>query len=294
MSTAYRRSKVRLPGDVRLSLEDAIEENGRSIGRVQSTGKRTQLEVALSARLHRLVKSAIPRFSLDRGFEFSNTVAFGERQCFLQSVIIAGFLQKAGVHAGVVMVYRNIRGEESNNGHAVTLVKLSNGHDLIVDASDPVPFVEQQGLFIRDRGYIYVKPVYEKRGHTILYYIAAANGRKIASSRADTLDYDFIRSQFYYYRGERAPGGVFAQKKTKAGLLASARALQRSVRLSPGNPLAVYMLGRAMNSLGDAGRADMLFVKAYRLYSGYGWVPAGAKETYALARSRKPARAGSL
>ena len=60
----------------------------------------------------------------------------GQRQCFLQSVLIAGLLQRMGISAGVAMVYRNPRGEESNNGHAVTLVKLPDGDDLVADAAE--------------------------------------------------------------------------------------------------------------------------------------------------------------
>ena len=62
-------------------------------------------------------------------------------------MIIAGLAQDMGVNAGVVMVYKNIEGAPTNNGHAVALFKLAEGKDIIVDASDPIPFVEQKGLF---------------------------------------------------------------------------------------------------------------------------------------------------
>lgn len=286
MDAAYSKSPVRLPNTNSPSFKEAVDKNARIIASMTGVEKKTQAEIELSARLHKLIKNIIPRFSLDRGFEFTNTVILGERQCFLQSVVIAGVLQKTGVNAGVVMVYRSISGDESNNGHAVVLVKLPNGRDLIVDASDPVPFVEQKGLFVYDNGYKYVKPVYDTTNHQIRYYTAESNGRKIPASRVRTLDYNFICSQFYYYRGERAPGGVFAEKKTTAGLQSSVKALRQSVRLSPGNPLAVYMLGRAVNALGKTDKADPLFIKAHRLYNSYGWLPAGPKDTYTLARSR--------
>jgi hypothetical protein len=210
METAYSKSTVRLPNTSSPSFTEAVDKNSRALARITGVNKKTQAEVEFSARLHKLIKDIIPRFSLDRGFEFANVITRGERQCFLQSVIIAGILQKTGVDAGIAMVYRSISGQESNNGHAVVLVKLPNGRDLIVDASDPVPFVEQRGLFVNHHGYKFVKPVYNKADHQILYYTAESNSSRIAASRVKTLDYNFIRSQFYYYRGERAPGGVFA------------------------------------------------------------------------------------
>jgi hypothetical protein len=59
------------------------------------------------------------------------------------------------------------------------------------------------------------------------------------------------------------------------------------VVLSPGNPLSVYMLGRAVNALGKTDKADPLFIKAHRLYNTYGWLPAGPKDTYTLAKTRQ-------
>src|SRR5207244_2849315 len=120
--------------------------------------------------------------------------------------LIAGLLQSADVYAGVAMVSKNIKGLAINNAHAVTLVKLANGKDIIVDASDPEPFARQKGLFVRTRDYRYVEPAFEEDSSTILFYRAAAGGQKIETRSVRTLDYEFLRSQFAYYRGERAPG----------------------------------------------------------------------------------------
>jgi len=53
----------------------------------------------------------------------------------------------------------------------------------------------------------------------------------------------FIQSQFWYYRGERAPGGLLAEKSDDGWPRRRTRCAP-SVRLCPKNPLAVYMLGR--------------------------------------------------
>ena len=100
----------------------------------------------------------------------------------------------------------------------------------------------------------------------------------------------FIRSQFYYYRGERVEGGVLAMSKTPQGLEKAARNLRISVELCPRNPLSVYMLGRACLAQGSADEARACLERANALYEKFGWVPAGAVEYLDLAR--KPA-AGS-
>jgi hypothetical protein len=59
-----------------------------------------------------------------------------------------------------------------------------------------------------------------------------------------------------------------------------------SVRGCPRNPLAVYMLGRTYERLGEAVPAQRQFQAAYNLYKSFGWTP----PTVASAmRSRKPA-----
>ncbi len=93
----------------------------------------------------------LPKFSLDRGYEFRHSVDRLERQCFLQSVLIAGLMQRMGMEAGVVMIYRNQKGEASNLGHATVVLKLDNGRDIMVDASDPHPFMRHRGVFAAHR-----------------------------------------------------------------------------------------------------------------------------------------------
>jgi hypothetical protein len=281
MEEAYQRGPVRYPGKESLTLEQLIEAKRQEFAALDPA-QRAAAETELGGWLHKMVKKTIPRFSLDRGFEFTNVVRYGERQCFLQAVLIAGLLQAAGADAGVEMVSRNIAGTETNNGHAVALLKLPNGTDIIVDASDPEPFVRQQGLFVRAGSYRYVTPVYAEGSGVIHGYRAVSGGGEIPVSRVRTLDAAFIRSQFFFYRGERAPGGLLGQPPTPEGLEAEAGYLRQSVQLSPQNPLAVFTLGRTYLRQGKTAEGRAVIQEAYRTYTQAGWVPAGPREYLAL------------
>ncbi|MFA6449344.1 MAG: hypothetical protein WCX65_07755 [bacterium] len=289
MSDAYEKSNLKYPGKESLPLDEFLNEQQRELAAMADVTAKTKAELELAAWLHKLIKKVIPKFSLETGFEFCNTAACGERQCFLQSVLIAGLLQSMGVDGGTVMVYKNIRGEASNNGHAAVLVKLPDSRDVIVDASDPEPFQRQQGLFafLYEGQYIFADPVYENDAPTIIGYVAPWGGRPIERQRIRTMGNAFISSQFWYYRGERAPGGIFAPKKTGQGLSMSKNYLQTSVNLCPWNPLAVYMLGRVYWAEGDRKGARPLFERAAVLYEKYGMLPAGPDEYLKLSRSKK-------
>lgn len=255
---------------------------------ITDTKARAVGERDLCANLHKAIKKQIPRFSLDRGFEFANTVKFGERQCYLQSVVIASLLQRAGVPAGVAMVSRNEKGAYCNNGHAVAIARLADGNDIIVDASDPAPFMTHQGLMVQVpqmAGYAYVEPVYDT-AHRITAYRSQRGGKVLLPSAVAMLDVPFLRSQFTYYRGERTPGGLFTPPLvTRAGLAQSEKWLQKSVAECPRNPLAVYMLGRVQDRQGKIAPASQSYNNAYLLYTRYGWVPDA--EIRALAAIKK-------
>ena len=258
------------------SLQDAVRNEAQRLRSAAAKAQRAKAEVDLCRRLHRFVKAAIPRFSLDRGYEFSNVVRYGERQCLLQATLLAGVLQACGVDCGVAMVYRNPQGQESNNGHAVTLVKLADGRDLLLDASDPEPFAKHQGLLVRIDGYQYVVPLYQDE--YLVGYRLQVNGREMQTRFVRPLDYDFVRSQFWFYRGERAPGGLLAARRTSRGLAASVEALRKSVSICPGNNLAVFSLARAYLMQGNAGLAVEFVRRAHSLYQQYGWEPPGPKQ----------------
>jgi hypothetical protein len=270
---------------------DVADAERRALQAIPNTANRTARERAFCAALHTAVKAAIPRFSLDRGFEFVNTVRYGERQCFLQSVLVAGVLHSAGMKAGVAMVYRNDKGDYSNNGHAVPVAHLSDGTDIIVDCSDPTPFIRQQGLFLRDaktNGYRYVEPVYSGKTPTIVAYKAQANGAKLSTSAVRGLDIPFLRSQFSYYRGERTPGSLLGPgKPTSAGLAAAAARLKEGIRQCPQNPLAQYMLGRVYMKTGQLAEAQRQLDVACKIYAGSGWVPPGEQEALKVVRRQR-------
>lgn len=230
-------------------------------------------ERAAAEDVWRRIKKTIRHFSLDRGFEFSNTVAYNERQCFLQSVFLSGVMQKAGYNAGVVMVWRNPQGQTSNNGHAVTVLRMANGKDILVDDSESEPFPEHTGLFMRLGGtYKYVMPIFEKDS-TISGYKPASGGQTIKNTYLTTLDVPFLRSQFDYYRGERTPGGFMGKPQTAAGLAQSEKWLRRSLQRAPGNPLSQAVLMDVLLAEKKPSEAAPVRQTAVALYAKYGWAP---------------------
>lgn len=275
--------KAQLGGQRGPSWQSALGARRKELAAVRGE-KRVALERDTAAWLHRAVKAIIPNFSLERGFEFTSTAARGERQCLLQSVLIAGALQNLGLSAGVVMVWRNEKGQESNLGHAVTLLRLSSGEDLLVDASDPQPFMRHSGLLLRDQagGEHFLTPHYT--GTSSIDGYRAEGGGAQAVSGVAPLSTAFLRSQFYYYRGERAPGGFLGKPPTAQGLAASARFLERAQALDPHNPLAVYVLGHVYRRQGRLSEARAQFRKGYALYLQDGHVPDGPKAAFAWAQ----------
>lgn len=257
------------------SWTEKLEKQRAQRTRLKSVWLRTGAERAEIADLHRWLKKAIPRFSLDRGFEFPSVVSTGERQCLLQSVLLASMLQKSGIDAGAVMVFRNAEDGESNIGHVVTIIKLAHGHDVLADASHKAPFVRQNGLFVwvKDMGYRFVRPVFFPGSTEIRSYRLTATGRTVPIAGVRGLDIAFLRSQFVYYRGERVPGGIPSRRPTKAGLLAQSKWFRQSLARCPSNPISMYMLGRVYLQTGRISDSGQLLDKAYNLYRAAGWVP---------------------
>ena len=266
------------------TLNQALARHRAQLQTFTDLREKAALERATAAWLHKTVKTLIPKFSLERGYEFASAVRHGERQCLLQSVLIAGLLQEAGLDAGVVMVWQNQEGKISNLGHAVALLRLSEGKDLLVDASDPTPFMRHRGLYLWDlaaRDYRFVEACYAP-DDTILGYARKGDGGRLAPRQTRPLDVAFLHSQFDFYRGERAPGGLLGPS-TPTGLAASARFLERAARQQPRNPLAVYALGhvyRKQNRL-EAARAQ--YRRGHRLYLRQGFLPDGPREALAWA-----------
>lgn len=233
-------------------------------------------EMQLATSLHSIVRKMLPVFSLERGFEFAEAERHGKRQCLLQSVLISSLLQKAGLQSGIVMIFRKWDGETSNNGHNVAMLRLSDGTDVLVDASHREPFVDHRGLFVRNSrgGYLYIDPIYSPSQHGVITgYKKEASHAKISGEKVAVLDNAFIDSQFDYYRAERTEHGVMDRASFRSGVNKSIEYLKSSLQKCPDNPLPVYMLGRAYRMNGDVDRARVQYRRAWRMYSEYGWVP---------------------
>lgn len=284
---AYTTSPARLPGQT--TLRAALASRARAVRAGGDAGGRAQEELRTAVWAYRLLKTTIPRFSLSRGFEFAWTVRYGERQCLLQSVLLAGLLQAAGADAGVAMVWKNMAGQESNNGHAVTIVRLADGRDVEIDASEPRPTATHQGLFVaeaRTGRYRFVEPVFDRSGMIVAYRPAAGGHPPLRPREIRLLGVAFLRGQFHYYRGEQVAGGLVNGPTTAAGLRAAARRLEMAVQVDPHNPLAVYMLGRVYLRSGQRERARSRLLEAYRLYAQAGHIPEGPRAALAAAGAR--------
>jgi len=260
------------------SIGKWADNQHRQLSRLSAKAKAEAILKA-GADLHALVKKTIPKFSLERGYEFYYTVTKGERQCFLQSVLISGILQRAGVDAGVVMVWKNEKGSESNLGHAVVLARNVDGTYFLVDASDPHPFMTHQGLFgTVGNGYQFVGPSYQ--GTTITGF-GNYRGDRDKSFAVRGLDANFLQSHFDFYRGERAEGGFMGSPRTPAGLAESAKYLERAVKECPQNPLAVYVLGHVYRYMGRTADAKRQYQAGFALYQKAGYVPPGPRAAVA-------------
>lgn len=281
---AYAKTpQAKLEGYPNLGLMMALAQRKKELAALRDPAAKTKLELETGAWLHRLVKSTLLKFSLERGYEFTYAVARSERQCLLQSVLIAGMLQQMGIEAGAYMVWKNQQGQVSNLGHVTAVIKLSDGRDVEIDASEPTPFFTHQGIFAPIQGkYQFAEPIFNP-DHTISGYKLVATGQVVKPRAVTPLSFDYLRSQFYYYRGERAPGGFLAAPKTPEGLAASERFLRQAVRYAPENPLATYVLGLVLQREGKAEEARAYIRKGYALYEQYGYVPDGPKAAFAAA-----------
>jgi hypothetical protein len=260
------------------SLKPYLRAKRAELAKITNLNERAAAETAFGGDVWKLIKQSIRKFSLDRGYEFTSVVNTGERQCLLQSVLVSGLLQAAGVNAGTAMVYRNISGDESNCGHVVAVLRRSDGKDILVDCSDPEPFVQQQGLLMGDRtlsSYRFLRPQYGA-DHTISSYQPDDGGSPLSPQKVSPLSTNYLRSQFEYYRGERAPNG-FAQgaAATPDGLRLTLTHLEKAKRYCPDNALAMYVYGRVLWKLGDKPAATEALKTAYSLYRQYGHVPDG-------------------
>jgi hypothetical protein len=238
---------------------------------------RAAAEIRIATDAHRAIKRTVTKFSLDRGFEFALMEQNNERQCFSQSVMLTGLLQAAGLNAGVVMVYKNPKGQESNNGHAITLLRLASGRDVQVDCSHADPFTAHQGLFVaRGDTFGYVLPQMQKPPVPLMSaYDDPVRDVIYRPGQLQPLDLPFLNSMFDYYRGERVPGGLLDPKAAPAGLQRSLSYLVRATQDEPRNPLPWSVRARVELRLGQRDAAQRSVRRAMELHNRFGFMPGG-------------------
>lgn len=257
-------------------LESPEEWARQTKARLMKTTNRSEIQRLAAVQVFRIVKKSLPTFDLDKGYEFTNAAENGQRQCLLQSVLIASTLQQAGLDAGCVMVWSNEKGEVSNLGHVATLLKLNNGREMLVDASDPGPFATHTGLFMVDeakQNYRFVRPTYDDEREITAF--STADSLPVDPKEGfKALDYDYLRSQFDFYRAERIPGGFLDHHAEPEPLKKSLAFFEASVAKCDRNPLAMLCYGRTLTRLGDT-RGSETIARARGLYESYGWLPPG-------------------
>lgn len=281
LTSAYRKAGVPLGSAAASGDLMRVLEARRAALMSASPAERDRLARETGVWAHRFIKKAIPKFSLERGFEFASIVTKGERQCLLQSVLIAGMLQRAGLQAGLEMVWKSQSGQESNLGHVTSVLRLPSGAgDIMVDASEPEPTARHQGVLAWAGGqYRFLLPVYTTQDRITAYRWAGGT----ASFKADQVTFlslNYVRSQFDYYRAERAPGGVLGTgtgKATSAGLKLSEMWLQAALNSEPNNALAAGVLGNVWRKQGRLAQAKAQYLRAGALYQAQGHLPAGVQ-----------------
>lgn len=290
MEQGYRKAGVPLGSGKAKTLSAALE--ARRLAIQKATGpQRDQLAQDSAQWAHTFIKKIIPKFSLERGYEFASAIKTGERQCLLQSVLIASLLQKMGLDAGAVMVWQNQNAQESNLGHVVATLRLPSGQAMLLDdASDPHPFMTHQGLLVRQgKDYFFVHPVYS--GSRITAFDRADGQGQISLKQMRSLELSYLKSQFNYYRGERVDGGFMGaggtgnNKTTATGLAQSAKYLQAAVADNPQNALATYVLGLVERKQGQTDLAKQHIQAGVKLYQAQGHLPAGPADALKWAQS---------
>ncbi len=275
------------------SLEADLAARRSEIGAARGPEK-DELARKTAVWAHAFIKRALPRFSLERGFEFASAATTGERQCLLQSVILAGLLQRAGLDAGLVMVWNSQAGQKSNLGHVTSVLRLPGGAgDLEVDASEPGPVARHAGVLAWTAGgYRFLNAAFGSDGVIRSYARADGNGN-LRPAAVSFLGLNYVRSQFDYYRGERAPGGVLGTgtgQATAEGLKLSEQWLRRTLAEEPRNALAAGVLGNVWRKQGREAEAREQYQKAARLYTAQGHLPAGMRANLQWARNQAAAR----
>lgn len=287
LDLAYLRSHRPLAGGVTLS--QALSLRRAQLQAAPTLVEKDRLARETAAWAHALIKRAVPKFSLERGFELANFAATGERQCLSQSTVIAGLLQRAGLDAGLVMVWTSMTGQVSNLGHVTSVLRLPSGAgDLQVDASEPEPFATHSGILAwTGKGYRFMTATFSPGG-LITAYAPVGQSEPIRPRQMQFLSLAYIRSQYSYYRAERATGGVLGTgtgRATASGLQTSERLLLEALAQEPQNALAASVLGTVWRKMGKVSQARQQYLNAAALYAAQGYTPAGQQANMQWARS---------
>lgn len=275
LADAYLKGGVTLADGK--TLDEALQTRKAQLAAAKTPQERDALARETAFWAHKFIKKVVPKFSFERGFEFANIVKTGERQCLLQSTIIAGLLQKAGFNAGLVMVWKSLSGQESNLGHVTSVLRLPSGAgDLQIDASEPTPVAQHQGILAWTGGdYRFLAPQFTADG-LITGYARMDNQGTLKPSELAFLSYRYVHSQYFYYRAERAIGGILGtgtNKATPEGLKVSEANLRRALELEPRNALAQSVLGSVLRRMGRNFEAQQQFRKAAAMYATEGHTP---------------------
>lgn len=287
LADAYTKAGLPL-GDAK-TLDEALSARKAALDAAKTPQEKDALARETAAWAHKFIKKAVPKFSLERGFEFGYLVKNGERQCLLQSTIIAALLQRAGLNAGLVMVWKSLSGQESNLGHVTSVLRLPSGAgDVQVDASEPTPFATHQGILAwGDGAYRFLTPKFAADSVITAYDRADGQG-SLKANALTFLGLNYLRSQYDYYRAERAPGGIlgtFTGRATPEGLKKSEFYLRRALAAEPRNALATSVLGSVLRREGRTLEAAQQFRKAGALYAAQGHTPASLSDNLAWASS---------
>ncbi|WP_019011818.1 hypothetical protein [Deinococcus aquatilis] len=286
LDQAYLRADVPLAGG--RTLGQALFQRRAQLQAAPTPAQKDQLARETAAWAHAFIKRVVPKFSLERGFEFASLTSSGERQCLSQSTLIAGLLQRAGLDAGLMMVWTSMTGQVSNLGHVTSLLRLPSGAgDLEVDASEPQPFATHPGLLgWTGRGYAFLKASFASKGQ-ITAYLPVGQARPLQPPQVQFLSLPYVRSQYSYYRAERAIGGVLGTgtgRATASGLQASEQQLLLALAQEPQNALAASVLGTVWRKQGKTAQARRQYLKAGQLYAAQGYTPAGQQANLNWAR----------
>jgi Flp pilus assembly protein TadD len=125
-------------------------------------------------------------------------------------------------------------------------------------------------------GWRFVTPTFD--GDVMTAYVRTDGRGSVPAAKLGFLSLAYVRSQYDYYRAERAVGGVLGTgsgRSTPDGLKTSETLLRQALKEEPGNALAASVLGTVMRKQGRLDEARAQYRSAGALYTAQGHLPAG-------------------